>query len=110
MIVAFTLSMPTARSWNGKWSGEGRCYAILKTYRTQKAIAKIAPLISERSHFYGFSDGWCACVEVREVDSAEARKLRKNSVGFAGYNWMVDSLLTYGKIYADHEIPKAAAT
>jgi len=110
MIVAFTLSMPTANSWNGKWSGEGRVYAIIKTFRTHKAITKVADLLRQRSFSYRWSDGWCACVSVKEVDSAEAKQLRKKSVGFAGYDWMVDSILQYGKIYASHEVPEGAAT
>lgn len=104
MILAFQLAMPNPPSWNGKWSGEGRVYAVLKTYKSQKAIAKARELIGP--HFYHWSDGWTACINVSEVTPAESKRLRNKSVGFAGYEWMIRSLETYGKIYADHEIPK----
>ena len=29
-MVVFELTMPGVGSWNGRWSGEGRYYAILK--------------------------------------------------------------------------------
>lgn len=104
MKLAFLLSMPGSPSWNGKWSGEGRCYAVIKSVgRSQKAQAKAADLAG-RSFSYRWSDGWVACVTVREVDAAEAQKLRKASVGFAGYEWMIDSIQTYERIMAPHEI------
>lgn len=104
MILAFELSMPNAASWNGKWSGEGQCYAVLKTFRGVKQEERAAELMSHRSFYYHWDDGWGARVSVREVDSNEARRLRKESNGFCGYDWMISSILSYGKIMADHEI------
>lgn len=37
MILAFTLSMPNCASWNGRWSGEGRKYVIIKAFKGKKA-------------------------------------------------------------------------
>lgn len=102
MIVAFELSMPNVNSWNGRWSGEGGCYAILKTFRGKKQEAKAAELCAKRSHYYNFGDGWGASVGVREVDAVEARRLRKASVGFCGYDWMVENIIRWGTPYCQH--------
>ncbi len=102
--------MPNAASWNGKWSGEGRCYAIVKNFPGKKGEAKAAEILAKRSYYYGWSDGWGASVSVKMVTPAESRSYRKRSVGFAGYDWMVASIIRYGKIYATHEEPKAEST
>lgn len=103
--VAFFLSMPSCPSWNGKWSGEGRKYVIVKRFTTAKGGQLAAEMIAHGSYWYSWSDGWGAQVSVKEVDGREAARLRKESNGFAGYDWMVESIMSYGKILADHEIP-----
>lgn len=97
MLVAFTLSMPGVNTWNGKWTGEGKCYAIVKNVGTsKKAIEKYSSLLG--SYSYHWEDGWSACIDIIEVDSKEAAKLRKNSRGFCGYEWMVKSIIDCGEI------------
>jgi hypothetical protein len=49
-------------------------------------------------YHYNFGDGWAAGVSVRTVDAAEARKLRRKSDGFSGYDWMIDSIVQHGEI------------
>ena len=100
-LAAFTLGMPGKASWNGRWSGEGKLYAIVRRVTNP-------PVELFGYHSYSWSDGWCASVEVRVVDSKEAAKLRKRSAGFCGYDWMVDSLLMDGRILAPHERAKEA--
>lgn len=105
MKVAFTLSMPNKGSWNGRWSGEGKSYVIIRSLpklHAQKALAK-------SSYYYRWDDGWGASVGVREVGAGEARILKKHSAGFCGYDWMVDSIIAYGAIYADHQIPETTS-
>ena len=97
MILEFKLDMPNRGSWNGRWSGEEDYYAIIKTFRSKSDIADVEKLIGE-SFGYDFGDGWFASVDVREVDSKEAQKLRRKSKGFCNYNWMVDSILKYNEI------------
>lgn len=104
MTLAFILNMPGNNSWNGKWSGEGRLYAIVKTFRGGPQECKAAELVAKGSFGYDFGDGWYARIDVRKVDSAEARKLRKDSQGFCGYDWMVDSILNYRKILRDDQV------
>lgn len=87
--LAFILSMPSNNSWNNKWSGAERVYAVIQRIGSKKWRDKI---LSNAPYFYNFGDGWTACVDVKEVDAVESRKLRKASAGFCGYNWMIDSI------------------
>ena len=91
MLIAFELSMPGRNSWNGKWSGENRLYVIVKSLRTNPPKLGL--------YSYDFGDGWRANIAVREVTSAAARTLRKQSNGFCSYDWMVDSIIRDGDIY-----------
>ena len=36
-IVLFTLSMPGRNSWNGRWSGEGKKYNIVRKMTAKEA-------------------------------------------------------------------------
>lgn len=104
MILAFTLSMPGCPSWNGKWSGEGKRYVIVKTFKSLVEMENSIKILDDKSFFYRWEDGWHACVEVQQVDSKQAAKLRKESNGFCGYDWMVDTIIKYGKPMATHEV------
>lgn len=105
MILCFELSMPSCPSWNGKWSGEGRLYAITRKFSGVKGGAHAQRILDAAPYHYHWDDGWGAMVRVREVDAKEAAQARKKSVGFAGYDWMVESIIDHGAIYADHQIP-----
>ena len=104
--VEFKLSMPGRNSWNGRWSGEERNYTIVKSLRDSVAL----DLLGERgsqSWSYAWKDGWCANVRARIVMPGE--RLKKSD-GFCGYDWMIDSILQYGRIYASHERPEAVSS
>src|SRR3990167_7206260 len=103
MILLFELSMPSANSWNGRWSGEERYHALTRKFTTVKGGKHAAEILAQGSFYYRWDDGWSACITVKEATPAEARAATKRSVGFAGYDWMVDSILRDGKILADHE-------
>lgn len=98
MILCFTLSMPGCPSWNGRWSGEGRLYAKTWTVTGKTATKLARGLLANKSYYYRWEDGWAANVSVREVTSQEAAKIRKKSAGFCGYEWMIESIKTKGKI------------
>lgn len=101
MIIAFELSMPRNNAWNNRWSGqEKRHVKVVNVGTSQKARTKYAALIATGRFDYDFGDGWGACVTVSEVDRAEARKLRAQSAGFCGYDWMIDSIRHEGRIVA----------
>ena len=101
MLVSFELSMPSAASWTGKWSGEGRPYV-----RVRKVNAELAKTLRE-NYFYRWDDGWCVRVDVSIVDGRAAAKLRKKSVGFSGYDWMIDSILERGYIESESDRTRA---
>jgi len=97
MKLIFTLSMPNVASWNGKWSGAGKHYAITRVFRGKKSEAKAKELIG--SHYYNFGDGWGASINAQELVGCAPK-----SDGFCGYDWMVESLINYGKIMNDGQI------
>ncbi len=102
MLLSFELSMPGCNSWNGKWSGANKHYVIVRSF------SKIMPKIGY--YHYSFGDGWRAGVMVREVTSTAAKTLRKQSDGFWGYDWMVDSIINHGKILNDAEAKLESGT
>lgn len=104
MILAFYLSMPNCASWNGRWSGEGRKYVIVKTFRGKKQTEKAEKIRDTGYYHYRWSDGWGAGITVKQVDSSQAAKLRRESEGFSGYGWMVRTICDYGRPMADHEL------
>ncbi len=107
MILAFTLSMPGSPSWNGRWSGEDRLFVKLVSFVGAKRGAKAKTILDNGPYFYRWTDGWRACIDVEEVDAKRAAQLRRKSAGFNGYDWMVDTIITYGKPLATHELTTA---
>jgi hypothetical protein len=109
-IVSFELTMPNKGSWNGKWSGEDKKYFVIRKYSDKyfKSNENFKVLLENGSDgwHYSWGDGWGANVHAQIVSSAEATKRRKISRGFCGYEWMIDSIVRYGEIFASHEIPK----
>lgn len=90
--VAFILSMPNRGSWNGRWSGEDSMYCVIKPYN------KSYDNIINESFYYNFGDGWGASIKVERIDGNTSRKYRKLSKGFCGYDWMINSIISHGKI------------
>ena len=104
MLVAYDLSMPGKASWNGKWSGENRPYVRVRNISKKLAgECAIEEILRLGTFTYRWDDGWCAVVTVHKADAKDAAKLRKKSVGFYGYDWMIDSIMAVGKI----ELPTA---
>ena len=102
--IAFILTMPGNNSWNGKWTGDGKLYCRVRKFSRRENADKI---LVKKHYGYNFGDGWYASIEVREVDAKEAREAEKYSQGFYGYDWMIDRIISYGKIIADHQLEKA---
>ena len=92
-LIAFTLSMPSNNSWNRKWSGEDNLYCRVLNITSEK---KAQEILAGGYYSHSFGDGWVAGIDVRKVDATEARKLRKHSKGFCGYDWMIDNIRMYG--------------
>lgn len=92
----FTLSMPGVGSWNGRWSGQGKVHAYVKTaFMRGKPVF---PNLKEGDYGYDFGDGWFASVNVKFVTPSEARAVMKKSCGFCGYEWMCNDICLNGKI------------
>ena len=94
-MIVFELTMPHAGSWNGKWTGADRRY--IRT-RAEHLVPKE---LWGRDFRYRWDDGWEANVSVTKMPAPEARKLERKSAGFAGYDWMIRSIISYGKIVDD---------
>lgn len=100
MLVEFKLSMPNVGSWNGRWTGEEKYYAVIRNF--SKSKENDIKSILEKGYFnYNFGDGWSARISVRKIDSKEATKIRKKSNGFYGYEWMVESIIKNNKIICE---------
>jgi RNase P/RNase MRP subunit POP5 len=99
-IFAFQLSMPNVGSWNGKWSGERDLYVKFRKLKNKELEQS---KIEEGSYYYNFGDGWGANVNVRVVDGRERDRLARRSKGFAGYDWMIDSIIKHGKIISSDD-------
>lgn len=98
-ILVFQLTMPKVGSWKGNWSAESESYVIVKNFGISKiALQKTQEMLDIRQWHHNFGDGWVACVTARKVAPSEAKKLKKASSGFFGYDWMVDSIIKNGSI------------
>lgn len=107
MIISFELTMPNAGSWNGKWTGADKKYYIIKKiskrfFDKQDYFNELKSKGKDYWH-YSFGDGWGANVTAQIIDGAEASKRRKLSKGFAGYNWMIDSIIYHGIIETESQ-------
>jgi len=97
-ILAFVLTMPNVGSWNGRWSGENNLYVRTRNLGKSKKAQEKGETLNNESFYYNFGDGWGASVRVKIIDAAEGNRLRAKSKGFAGYEWMIDSILRHGLI------------
>ena len=96
--VEFRLTMPKVGSWDGRWSGDN-CNFV-KYMNVPKATLKEMGGMDEREHTeehwtHDFGDGWRAKVTARIMNKGEKRV---RSDGFAGYDWMVTSIILYNAI------------
>lgn len=95
VLLVFELTMPNVGSWNGRWTSEDKYHAKVVNFKAKELAENI---LSKGSFYYDFKDGWGMNISVRKVDSKEAAKIRRKSVGFCGYEWAIDSILQYQKI------------
>lgn len=98
--VGFFLSMPKRGSWNGGWSGEGRLYAKVE----RLADAKAEEILAGSPYTHRWDDGWTARIDVRLLGGKESREVRRKTVGFSGYDWMVASIRQHGDIRIENQV------
>jgi hypothetical protein len=119
--LSFELTMPKVGSWNGKWTSAEKKHFIIKSVHNDVADkimdgAKSYPLYEgilvrtlvgetplRKEYYYDFGDGWTAGVRVELIDAKEGNKRRKQSCGFAGYDWMVASIFQFDDILNDRQ-------
>lgn len=92
-MLVFELTMPNRGSWDNHWSQENRKHYIVKNERDIDRKENIPKIVEKKNFYYVWDDGWTACVTVTKMKATEANKLKKKSVGFCGYDWMVDSII-----------------
>jgi hypothetical protein len=101
-LISFELTMPNVASWNGKWTGADNKYYVVEKisdrYLNSKDHFKELLENGKDIWHYNFGDGWGANVKAEIVDASEAKKRRKVSKGFCGYEWMITSIKYYGEI------------
>lgn len=97
--VLFTLTMPTCNSWNGRWSGEGVPYRKRMELKAETADK----ILADPYYRYRFSDGWVAGVVVEEITTAKQWKDARKTAGFAGYDWMINSIVEHQDIEYDRK-------
>lgn len=108
MKVSFQLTMHNVGSWNGQWTGSAKKYyhtiSIRKKTGPGWSKQNINELLNGRdaaNFHYNFEDGWSANIKMEIVSESECRRRTKQSAGFCGYKWMIDSILKHGKIIVE---------
>lgn len=99
--LTFELTMPNVGSWNGQWTGSDKKYFIVKSVSDRFFESNVKQLLNGKdvaSFYYNFGDGWGVNIELKSVTKAEQTRAKKNSKGFCGYEWMVDSIINHGEI------------
>jgi len=94
--ILFRLNMPNVGSHNGRWSGEGRNYIIVRSLPPKQ----VEELGIPKSWHYSWGDGWGAGVSARVMKPGDRKP---KSDGFCGYEWMVDNILRWGTPYCQHQ-------
>lgn len=106
-LISFQLTMPNAGSWNGRWSGEGKKYYVIENISTRYLNSQEHfKLLLENNHdswHYSWGDGWGANVTAEIIDASEAKKRRKESAGFCGYEWMIKAIKYHGEINTKYQ-------
>ena len=97
--IIFRLTMPGVASWNGKWSGDGRNYTIVRKM-SDTAANKLPSGSNTASWSHHWDDGWSARITASIVAPGERCK---KSDGFYGYEWMVSNILCYGQTEKPHK-------
>lgn len=100
-ILSFELTMPNVGSWNGKWTGADKKYYVIKKFSDRFFESDLKKLLNGKpsaNFYYNFGDGWGANITMEPVTAKEASKRKKNSKGFYGYEWMVESIIMCGEI------------
>lgn len=102
-VLLFEYGHTNIGSWDGKWSGSGKVYA--KEVNLTKGLKEHLEALGidcgkgkNHTFHYDFKDGWACNVTMTVGTKTEFKEIMKHSQGFLGYDWMIDSILKYGRI------------
>lgn len=102
-VLLFEYVHTNIGSWDKKWSGSGKVYA--KEVNLTKDLKEHLEALGidcgngkNHTFHYDFKDGWACNVTMTVGTKTEFKKIMKHSQGFLGYDWMIDSILKYGRI------------
>lgn len=91
-MIIFRLTMAKVPTWNGTWSGADKVFV-------RRRLDSVVPAsVVGRVFTYEWDDGWSVRISVEKVSAVEAIGIAKQSKGFCGYDWMIDSIIKYGEI------------
>ena len=100
--LLFSLTMPNPPSWNGKWSLANEKHTRARAFSDTEFNNLPQNIIG--THYYCWNDGWTAQINVSVTNSYEKKERHlKNSAGFCGYDWMIDSLIERGEIKSKYD-------
>lgn len=74
-----------------------------RLYAKSRRNNQVPKEVVGKKFYYRWDDGWTAYVSVKKVYYREGRKIMRKSSGFCGYDWMIDSIINYGKILTKSE-------
>jgi hypothetical protein len=94
MLIGFYLELPP-NPWN-IWPLEEKLFARVRCIR--KPWLAVLEAVRQGSFTHTLGDEWIVRIHVKEIDQKEAARIRKTSVGFGVYEWMIESIMAHGKI------------
>ena len=100
MFLQFTLNKPNKETIVDREFTKKVYARILKI--DEKKIPNIMDILKTKYFHYDFNDEWSGGVTVEKVTKKRAEFVSKNTLGFATYQWMIDSILKDGFIHLEN--------
>lgn len=102
-VLLFEYGHSRIGSWDGKWSGEGSVFAkeVLLTKERKQHLESLGIDCKKgvkHKFSHDFGDGWVAEINMTVGNKKDFKEIMKASQGFMGYEWLIDSILKYGKV------------
>ena len=95
--LSFKLSIPSS----GKWTGLDKKYYIIKTI-SDKAFKIYNKAVLKgkitQNWYHPHNDDWGAHVQLDVINAREAFKRRRLEFGFAGFEWLISSIMKDGTV------------
>lgn len=90
-------------NWNTRYysGGNDRNFSILRVWNATET-KKLGLVDKCKGYHYNFGDGWALNVELRKCSNSELKQYKKECNPYHSYQWMVDSILKFGKIDKDY--------